>query len=63
MYPLISLLIIIIGIFLFVYVKKARKNSILASCAKIAGVILIAAGLLMLIFLMSGKLVLPLSNS
>lgn len=63
MYPLISLLIIIIGIFLFVYVKKTRKNSILASCAKIAGVILIAAGLLMLIFLMSGKLVLPLSNS
>lgn len=63
MYTLISVLIIIIGIFMFVYVKKTKKNSILASCVKIAGVILTAAGLLMLIFLISGKLILPLSNS
>lgn len=62
MYPLISVLIIIIGIILLVYAKAAKKNNTPAACIKIGAFIMIAAGLLMLYFLISGILTLPLSG-
>lgn len=62
MYPIVAAIIMIIGIILFIFARKiAKENTVLAICLRAAGVILAAAGLAALYFLLSGKLVLPLS--
>lgn len=63
MYPLISVLIIIVGIILFVLANKIAKNKTPVILIRIVSVILIAAGAILLYFLLSGRLVLPLSNN
>lgn len=63
MYPLISVLIIIVGVILFVLANKIAKNKTPIICIRAVSIILIAAGALLLYFLLSGRLVLPLSNN
>ena len=63
MYPLISVLIMIVGIILFVLSNKIAKNKIPVICIRIVSVVLIIAGAILLYFLLSGRLVLPLSNN
>lgn len=62
MYPILAAIIMIIGIILFIFARKiVKENTVLTICLRAAGVILAAAGLAAIYFLLSGKLVLPLS--
>lgn len=64
MYPIIAALTIIIGMALFIFAKRiAKENTALAICLRAAGILLAAAGLAALYFLLSGKLVLPLTEN
>lgn len=61
MYSLLSIFIIVIGILLLAFINKiVKNNNILKICMKAVGGILIIVGLLLLYFLLSGKLTLPL---
>lgn len=63
MYLLLSIFIIVIGGLLLVFSNKIGKsNSVIQTGIKVVGGILIIVGLLLLYFLLSGKLTLPLSN-
>lgn len=63
MYPLLSVFIIAIGALLLAFANKiVKNNNVIQIGIKVAGGILIIAGLLLLYFLLSGKLTLPLSN-
>lgn len=64
MYPLLCIFMIVLGIVLFAFVKKTVKdNGMLVMCIRIIGGILIVSGFLMLYFLLSGRLTLPLSKN
>lgn len=63
MYPLISVFIIVVGALLLVFANKIIKNNKVNRIGiKVVGGILIIVGLLLLYFLLSGKLTLPLSK-
>ena len=62
MYPLVAVLAIIIGIFLFVLTSKISTKKTTDISIKIVGFIMIIGGLVMLYFVLSGKLVLPLAK-
>ena len=63
MYPLISAFIIVVGALLLVFANKIIKNNKVNRIGiKVVGGILIIVGLLLLYFLLSGKLTLPLSK-
>lgn len=62
MYPLVSVLAIIIGILLFVLAGKIGTKKSADISIKIIGFIMIISGLVMLYFVLSRKLVLPLSK-
>lgn len=63
MYPLLSIFIIVIGSLLFIFANKIVKNNhIYQICMRAVGGILIIVGFLLLYFLLSGKLTLPLSD-
>ena len=61
MYPLLSVFIIAIGILLFAFAKKMTKNNhAFVIFIRIIGCILIIGGLVLLYFLLSGNIKLPL---
>ena len=60
MYPILSALIIIVGIALFALSVKVSNRG-LSVCMKIAGVVLAAAGAVLMCLLLSGIITLPLS--
>lgn len=61
MYSLLSIFIIVIGILLLAFTNKiVKNNNVLKICMKVVGSVLIIVGLLLLYFLLSGKLTLPL---
>ena len=63
MYPLISVFIIVVGALLLIFANKIIKNNKVNRIGiKVVGGILIIVGLLLLYFLLSGKLTLPLSK-
>ena len=63
MYPLISVFIIVVGALLLVFANKIIKNNKVNRIGiQVVGGILIIVGLLLLYFLLSGKLTLPLSK-
>lgn len=62
MYPLVAVLAIIIGIFLFVLASKIDTKKSTDISIKIVGFIITICDLVMLYFVLSGKLVLPLSK-
>ena len=63
MYPFISVFIIVVGALLLVFANKIIKNNKVNRIGiKVVGGILIIVGLLLLYFLLSGKLTLPLSK-
>ena len=62
MYPLISVFIIVVGALLLVFANKIINNKVNRIGIKVVGGILIIVGLLLLYFLLSGKLTLPLSK-
>ncbi len=63
MYPLVSVLIIVVGALLLVFANKIIKNNKVNRIGiKVVGGILIIIGLLLLYFLLSEKLTLPLFN-
>ena len=63
MYPLISVFIIVVGALLLVFANKIIKNNKVNRIGiKVVGGILIIVGLLLLYFLLSGKLTVPLSK-
>lgn len=63
MYPLLSIFIIVIGALLLAFASKIAKNNYVYQIGiKVISGILIIVGLLLLCFLLSGKLTLPLSN-
>ena len=63
MYPLISILAIIIGAILLMKSKKIINNKRLRFGTRIIGVCMAVAGLVTFYLLLSGKLVLPLLKS
>ena len=63
MYPLLSIFIIVVGVLLLAFANKiVKNNNVYQIGIKVVGGILIIVGLLLLYFLLSGKLALPLSN-
>lgn len=63
MYPLLSIFIIVVGVLLLAFANKiVKNNNVYQIGIKVVGGILIIVGLLLLYFLLSGKLTLPLSN-
>ncbi|WP_343209915.1 hypothetical protein [Anaerolentibacter hominis] len=63
MYPVLSIFISILGLILFCLAGRIAKNNPIArNSIRAIGIILIAAGLILLYLLLSDKLVLPLSN-
>lgn len=63
MYPLLSIFIIVVGVLLLAFTNKiVKNNNVYLIGIKVVGGILIIVGLLLLYFLLSGKLTLPLSN-
>lgn len=63
MYPLLSIFIIVVGVLLLAFANKIVKNNRVYQIGiKVVDGILIMVGLLLLYFLLSGKLTLPLSN-
>lgn len=63
MYPVLSIFIIAIGALLLAFANKIIKyNNVNQIGIKVFGGILILLGFLLLYFLLSGKLTLPLSN-
>ena len=63
MYPLVSVFIIVVGVLLLVFANKIIKNNKAKRIGiKVVGGILIIVGVLLLCFLLSGKLTLPLFN-
>ncbi len=63
MYLLLAILIIVVGICLFASANRLTKNGTAVIGVKIAGIVLVAAGLSMSYLLFSGQVVLPLSRS
>ncbi len=63
MYPLLSIFITVVGVLLLAFANKiVKNNNVYQIGIKVVGGILIIVGLLLLYFLLSGKLTLPLSN-
>lgn len=63
MYPLLSILIIVFGALLLAFANKiVKNNNVYQIGIKVVGGILIIVGLLLMYFLLSGKLTLPLSK-
>ena len=63
MYPLLSIFITVVGALLLAFANKiVKNNNVYQIGIKVVGGILIIVGLLLLYFLLSGKLTLPLSN-
>ena len=60
MYPILSALIIIVGMALFAVSGRA-SNKGMSICIKVIGIVLAAAGAIMLCLVLSGTLTLPLS--
>ncbi len=63
MYLLLAILIIVVGICLCASANRLTKNGTAVIGVKIAGIVLVAAGLSMSYLLFSGQVVLPLSRS
>lgn len=63
MYPLLSIFTIAIGVLLLAFANKiVKNNNAIQIGIKVVGSFLIIVGLLLLYFLLSEKLTLPLSN-
>lgn len=62
MYPLLALFIVIVGICLFAFANRMTKRSAVVIGIKVVGIVLIIVGLSLLYLLLSGKVILPLSN-
>lgn len=63
MYPFVSVFMIVVGTLLLVFANKIIKNNqVMQIGMKVVGGVFMIVGFLLLYFLLSGKLTLPLSN-
>ena len=62
MYPLLAILVAVVGVCLFAFANRMAKNSAATIGSRMVGIVLIVVGLSLLYLLLSGKVVLPLSN-
>lgn len=60
MYPILSVLLIIIGIIMLAFARKMARNQMIVISIRLAGIIAAVSGLILLYLLLTGKLVLPL---
>lgn len=60
MYPILSVLLIIIGSIVSAFARKMARNQVIVICIRLAGFIAVISGLIFLYLLLTGKLVLPL---
>lgn len=63
MYPFVSVFMIVVGTLLLVFANKIIKNNqVMQIGMKVVGGVFMIVGFLLLYFLLSGKLTLPLSK-